>query len=564
MLNWNKFKYFYLLTLWMPLLGAVNPINIQISGIEGEVLLNVQHRLNELYKDKALINESPSELTTQIARAMYPYGFFNPQIILSQENKIVHIIPGRQMLITSLLVKLTGEGANNPKMQDAVNTLPIKTGQPLNNTQYEDAKEKLSTTAESLGYLHATFEKSEIIIDQQQYTAKITLLFNTGPQYYYGQIRFEPTYISPKLLHRYVPFNYGQTYSTEQILTLNTNLAASGYFKTINIKPMATKNHHVPIDISLQPSNRFSYTLGAGYGTDTGPRGLAGLHIIPINRLGHKFNAIAQGSLQENTLQAQYIIPGFNPVIDNYSISGGATNLDYNIGRSNALLLTLAQQHVLTDYQRILSINGLHERFFYKGKSHTAESRLFYPKAILSWNKTTDRLFSPSGYNITINGLAAAQPLLSSVNLAQIAIDAKAAITIDPIRTRLYLHTIQGTTQINNVDKIPISIAQLLGGAANLKGYNYNSIGPGKIISYSGVEIQKETFKKWYLLGFLDSGDVYNPNSSQFKYDMGIGLMWVSPIGPIKVAVAQAVDNHLSRLSEHTPRLVINMGPDLS
>jgi translocation and assembly module TamA len=148
--------------------------------------------------------------------------------------------------------------------------------------------------------------------------------------------------------------------------------------------------------------------------------------------------------------------------------------------------------------------------------------------------------------------------------MAQIAIDGKAAITFRPIKTRVYLHAIQGLTQVNNVNQIPLSLAQLLGGAGNLKGYNYNSLGPGKIISYGGVEIQKETFKKWYLLGFVDGGDVYKPIVRDFKYDIGIGLMWVSPVGPIKVGIAQAVTHNLNRDQGRSPKIVINMGPDLS
>ena len=222
--------------------------------------------------------------------------------------------------------------------------------------------------------------------------------------------------------------------------------------------------------------------------------------------------------------------------------------------------MSLTQQHVVSHYQRILSINGLSDRYNYTGQNKITES-LLYPRAIFSWNKTTDPLFSPSGYNVTINGLAANKVFLSQVNMAQIAIDGKAAITFDPIRTRLYFHGIQGVTQINNVDHIPLSLAQLLGGSGNLKGYNYNSLGPGKVITYGGVELQKETFKKWYL---VDSGDVYNPSESDFKYDVGIGLMWVSPVGPIKVGVAQAVTHSLNRLQGNSPKLVINMGPDLS
>jgi len=118
-------------------------------------------------------------------------------------------------------------------------------------------------------------------------------------------------------------------------------------------------------------------------------------------------------------------------------------------------------------------------------------------------------------------------------------------------------------TQISNIDNLPLSLAMLLGGADNLKAYSYNSIGPGKILSFLSMEVQKETFSKWYLIGFLDSGDVYNPSQKLFKYDAGIGLMWVSPVGPIKVGVAQAVDNHFQRIEGRNPKLVINMGPDL-
>jgi translocation and assembly module TamA len=374
----TKLKQLLLLICCIPLLSATKLITIQIRGIQGSVLLNVERRLTELYQDKSIFNEPIDALQLQVEKAMYPFGYFQPHVEIMPGNKNtglrLHINPGPQMRITTLSVSVKGEGATNLKIKQTIKDLPIKAGQPLNNTKYEDAKEKLSNVAENQGYLHAAFEKAEILIDKQQYTAKITLLFNTGPQYYFGQIRFDPTYISPALLRRYLPFNYGQPYSTEQILALNTNLAASGYFSSVNVKPIVAKEQHVPININLQPSKRITYSLGAGYGTDTGPRGLAGLHIIPVNRSGHKFNAIAQGSLQENALQAQYLIPGRNPVIDNYGISGGATNLNYNSGDSNAVLLSLTQQHVLTNYQRILSINALHDRYNYTGNGKLSES----------------------------------------------------------------------------------------------------------------------------------------------------------------------------------------------
>lgn len=343
---------------------------------------------------------------------------------------------------------------------------------------------------------------------------------------------------------------------------MNNSLSGSGYFNSVLVKPQITDVQSVPVLVHLQTVSKYNYTLGAGYGTDTGVRGRAGLNIIPVNKQGHKFHALAQGSFTQNALQAQYIIPGKNPVYDQYSVTGNFSNLNYTTGYSNALLVSLAQQHKIESFKRILSINSLYESFHYILQTNNYQHML-YPKAAFSFNKTTNPLFSPSGYSITLNVLGANHFTLSKISFFQSSIDAKAALMIESWHLRLYGHTIQGVTATNNIDKLPLSLALLLGGADNLKAYSFNSIGPGRIITYTGFEIQKEIKKNWYLIGFADSGDVYNPIPQFTKYDAGGGLMWVSPIGPIKVGLAQPVTHGLQRVGGSSPRLVVNMGPDL-
>lgn len=556
--------------LWiLPLLACASvasSMNFQIRGVQNDVQKNIELRLTELFEQKSLQQETPQTLQHEVAQAMYPYGYFKPHITVrygkTKKTLLIDVMPGPQMQISSLNIQVEGEGQFNPKIAKAARSLPLKLGQPFNNTDYEAAKERLLNAAEHAGYLRAAFSTSEVLIDKQRYTARIKLIFNTGQQFYFGQVKFDPTYLHPKFLHRYVPFHDGQPYSTDAVLDLESNLSASGYFKSVTVRPDIDRARRVPINIHMQQANRINYSLGIGYGTDTGPRGRAGVHIVPVNRSGHKFNAIAQGSLLQSALLAQYLIPGKNPVTDNYSLTARLSNLDYNIGNSNAFLLSLAQQHVTTNYQRVISINALNERYTYSGVPRTSKT-VFYPQISLTWRHATDPLFSPSGYNITLTGFAAAKALLSDINTGQITGDAKAAFTVEPIRTRFYFHAIQGVTQISQINDLPLSLAMLLGGAENLKAYRFNSIGPGKIMSYAGIEIQKETVDKWYLLGFFDSGDVYQPSLKNFQYDAGIGLMWVSPIGPIKVSVAQAIHQDFSRVQGRNPKLVINMGPDL-
>jgi translocation and assembly module TamA len=416
--------------------------------------------------------------------------------------------------------------------------------------------------AEHQGYLHASFDKAEVLIDKEKDTSSITMIFNTGMQYFFGQIRFDPTYISPELLHRYVPFQFGQPYSTDQILALSDSLSGSGYFKSVSVKPADNGEQSIPVNVHLEPAARINYSLGLGYGTDTGIRGRAGMHVVPVNRLGHKFNAIALGSFNENSIQTQYIIPGKKPLVDQFEINSSLTNLHYDAGYSNSLLLSLAKRHNLPNFQRVLSINNLYERFNYSYQPKE-EKFSFFPKASFTWLNKSEQLFSPNGYNVTVNGFIANRSLFSALNFAQTSVDAKAALTLEKLRTRLYFHSMYGITQIKDINQFPLSLALLLGGSTDLKGYDFKSIGPGKTLVYGGFELQKETKKNWYLIGFLDAGDVYDPDVRLLKKDVGIGVMWVSPIGPIKIEIAQRIEANFNQFSHKNPKLVINMGPDL-
>lgn len=549
------------------LLGATNQSQIIIQGIGGELQSNVESRLKTLTKNNVLTSQTDDELKQQIANALYPFGYFKPDIIIQQRNNTVlriTINQGSPLYITHLSVGVIGEGKNNLYINKALRHLNIKQGELFNSKQYESAKQELIDAAEHEGYLHASFDKEEVLIDKAKYTSSITLLLNTGSQYYFGQVQFDPGTISPELLHRYVPFAQGQPYSTDQILAFNSALSGSGYFKSVSIKPQINAaDHIIPIDVHTQPVPRKNYSLGLGFGTDTGVRGRLGYHIIPVNRYGHKFNLVALGSLKENSLQAQYVIPGRNPLTDQYDVLGNLSTLNYNAGYSNSFLLSFAQRHNETSFQRVLSLNGLYERFNYQNQLVRQEKLSFFPKATFTWLYRQNQLFSPNGYNLTLSGLTANKAVLSEISFTQVLINAKAAAYIEPLRTRIYLHGIQGFTQIDDIDQMPLSLAQLLGGADNLKGYSYNSIGPGKIMSYAGIELQKETIKNWYLIGFLDTGDVYKPSFKSWQNDVGAGLMWVSPVGPIKIGVAQPVNSRLNPVSGQKPRLVISMGPDL-
>jgi translocation and assembly module TamA len=527
----------------------------EIKGIEGAPLANVTQRLTELLKS----NTTPSEqkIRQETQEALYPYGYFQSQINIFAKK--IEIQPGPLLRIKEIHLSITGMGAHDIKLSEARFRFPLHPGMPFKTPSYETAKIELLSIAEQEGYLHAHYEKSKVYIDLQENTALIELNLNTGRRYFFGSVTFEKQpYLSDDFLARFVSFDSQTPYSSEAVEKLTTDLSKSGYFKSVDITPEESENS-VPLKIKLKPVDRTNYTLGVGYGTDTGPRGRAGLHLTPVNTQGDTFNAIAQGSVSQNAFQMQYLIPGKNPMREHYSINGGFTNLNYTSGSSNGVLASIADLYEYRLFQSALSLNGLHERYTYTGQPRSEEN-LFFPKILLTLRKISDELFSATGYNISLSAYASSKNILSTVSMAFASVDAKAAYTLEKTRTRLYAHGIQGFLGIGDIYQLPLSLAQLLGGAENMKAYSFNSIGPGKVLTYAGLELQQETFQNWYLVGFYDAGRVYKPTLASFQQDLGLGVMWRSPVGPIKVLLAQPTG---ASWNGRGLRIVINMGPDL-
>lgn len=562
----KKLVVLLLSIFFVPVVFSARPEPFTITGLHGKVLSNVEIRLRELSAKQSLDTLDIPFLENHIHQAVQPYGYFKSSLHIqknAQNTLVIQITPGPQMRITTLIIRVEGEGKVHPEIVSALKNLSLKEGDPLLTERYNKAKESLLHAAENAGFLRSHFVKSEMVIHLDSYTSAITLILETGPLFRFGKVQFDANHLSPDFLHKFIPFTENETFTANQILAFNSQLSNSGYFKSvlINPKPAESTDTSVPIAVITESLPRYNYNFSAGYGTDTGPRGRAGLSVIPVNPQGHILNLFGQGSFTENTAQAQYLIPGTNPVQDKYSFTGALSSLNYDSGYSNSLLFSAGHMHNQPWFQRNLSLNALIEKFHYQEKSGTRQALLF-PKASFSVKNISDSLFSPSGYHVSLDISGARKNVLSTLDYMQATLDAKAALMIEPIDTRLYMHGLLSQTLTPDIDTLPLSLAVLLGGTQDMKGYAFNAIGPGRTIAYAGLEIQKSIIPKWYLSGFIDAGKVSHPTLPAL-YDAGLALLWISPLGPIKVGLAQPVNNHFQRQENTHPRLVINMGADL-
>lgn len=543
---------------------AATKIDFQIKGVDGVLLANVQSRLQEFSQSTTDTHELEAALPSQIAQSLYPYGYFSPEIQIhpiTKDKFLIQVQTGPLMRIRTLTLRIIGQGKNNALLLQAIQTFPLHQNDVFNSLLYEKAKRSLILAAEREGFLHASFDEAKVLINKKEHSATVHLVLNTSFRFYFGSTTFSQSLVSDSLLHRYMPFQEGMPYSNKALLAFNRALSQSGYFKDVMVLPKISDKPFVPIDVVLVPAMRKTYAFGLGYGTDTGPRGRVDFRMSPVNHFGHQFTASILGSMKENRFLLDYAIPGAHPLVDRYNLMSSFSTLNYASGYANSLLATAAARHVVPQFQRILSVNELYERFNYQD-APKEDIHAFFPKATFAFINRKEGLFSPSGYHLTLTGLAAHKSFLSNLSFSQVALDTKAALTWEPLRMRFYFHSLVGFTKVDDIYRFPLSLALLLGGADTMKAYSLNAIGPGKTVYYGGFEVQKETWDKWYLTGFIDRGTSFNPIPRNWLTDYGVGLMWLSPVGPIKIGLAQAVDNHWAWQKDGW-HLVINMGPDL-
>ena len=100
-----------------------------------------------------------------------------------------------------------------------------------------------------------------------------------------------------------------------------------------------------------------------------------------------------------------------------------------------------------------------------------------------------------------------------------------------------------------------------------MRGFAYESLGPradngdvigGRHLATGSLEYDHPITEKWHLAVFTDGGNAFNNvNDFEIRRSAGFGIRWRSPLGPIRLDLARAVDEHRDW------RVHLSMGPDL-
>ena len=329
------------------------------------------------------------------------------------------------------------------------------------------------------------------------------------------------------------------------------------------MQPDANSNE-VPVNIALTPRKHHRFSLGLGYGTDTGARTKVGWEVPRVNRRGHRFNTEARLTEVGFSVRAHYRVPVLNPRTDQIIYSSGVINEKTDTSDSTVRTIGASLNRSRAAWRESVSITYQQEKFVVG--NDRGQSLLIMPGA--NWSRTWGRnfIYTLDGLRFDIGLRGASQQLASDTSFAQLQGGIK-AITPLGSRNRIITHGRLGGTWTQAFHQLPSSVRFFAGGSQSVRGYSYQSLGPvdgsgvivgGKNLMVGSIELEHSLSDKWGVAAFYDAGNAIDNIDDKLERGAGIGWRWRSPIGPVRFDLASAISR------DGRPwRLHINIGPDL-
>lgn len=552
MKNFYRFCFFCLLTGFSFNVTAV--VNFEVKGIEdSKAIANLKVFLNGLSVPEHADNETYLNEVIKVSKeSLIALGYYQAKATTSvtgddkKQTVTVDIKLGTRTSIVTLDLRLTGEALTDRNFQKLLLNFPIKEGQFLDHGVYESAKSSFRSLAQRYGYFDARYKKSSVEVTQKDNSAVIHLWFDSGIRYQFGELIFDTETPADQFISSLLNFNVSDPFDIGLLNEFNQDLNETGYFKSITILPeMKKKNgRQIPLHVITYMQPEDSFNAGIGFSTDEGVRGKFRWTRPWINQYGHSFETNITASVPKQEASATYKIPLEDPLYNFFSIQGGYKVLDQNDTDTQQYVVGFNRHWRLdNDWLRTIYIR-------FDNESGTQGEQEFSTALILP-GISFSRVRSKGGINIDWGDKQlvyfefANESLLSTDDVVKIYGQSKIIRTYSG--HQFVASAEAGAILSDSIYNVPSSMRFFTGGDQSIRGYDYEEIAPrdssddligGSYLATASVEYRFPIAQKWKIAAFTDLGTATDDFSEDLSIGTGLGVVWASPVGPIRFYVA--------------------------
>jgi translocation and assembly module TamA len=610
----------YLVNLTLGIAWFATPafagITVEVRGVEEEIRLNVLAYLSfERYKNsKELTPEFVERLQERSERevrsALRPFGYYEASVTSSVEREeraneqdykvTINVTPGEPVVVDNVYVRVTGPGANDENFTRITGNPPIRKGQRLNHSRYEELKGGLLRAAANYGYLDARMVRNEMRVDPASRVADIDISFETGERYRFGATTIKQDAIEESLVRRFLRYHQDEPFNATELLRTQFALDDSLYFSTIEVQPEERNRdeHIVPISITAEPNRKSRFDFGVGYGTDTEVRGLAAWENRRVNRRGHRFRTEIRAAALDQSIDARYIVPVGDPATERFTLQLTGQHQRLADVDSRSLNFMPNFTHVVDSWigrniqwQRVSYVELLREHSEFIESNTQQDQTLLIPGVSFSLvprGYLGESLFSRTLF-LEVRGSHSA--LGSDSDFLQVRASAERVFDFKPralAKWHVLLRGDIGATALSKTSDLATTQRFFAGGDRSVRGFGPRDLSPvrqvvnefnvpqfnddgtpklekigGKHMFAGSVELIRDIGKSWAVAVFGDAGNAFDSFSDPLMYSVGVGVRMRLPAVSVGIDVAQALTTPVGDTSRPGPRLHLNFSPKL-
>ncbi|HEX2343625.1 MAG TPA: BamA/TamA family outer membrane protein [Vicinamibacterales bacterium] len=546
------------------------------------------------YFNRAQFDADLKRITAFYADRGYPDArVVSTDVDLNKEqNEVklrIRIDEGQPIVVEE--VRLTGfEKIPEDHLKQLRKQIPLKPGRSRDLALVQVSRERALDELRDHGHPYAHVQVTEGSGTQPRQVV-ITYAAEPGPAAVYGPIEIVGnTSVGDNVIRRMLTYKPGELFRLGQLQESQRRLYGLQLFEFVNVDSVESGQQlaEVPTRATITEGKHRKLTFGFGYGTEEKVRGTIDWRHVNFYGGARTAGVEAKWSSLDRGVRLNFVQPYFFSPNLSFSASGQgwfsnepSYTLDTLGGRAT-VSYQFAGAGPRSSRPALTTMSGsfIHERESYTIPPETLldltfrddlialglDPRTLRGKGVLAGvafdfqrNTTGNILDARRGYLAALHVEKVGHWLSGDFNYYQVNVEARHYLTIGDrfvIANRARLGSLDGPNPIDDLkcqqdnlfrECIPFFKRYFLGGSTSLRGWGRFEVGPlsGSGLPLGGFSMMELTSELrvplWRSLGgvvFVEAGNAFERswqiNFDDLRADAGVGLRYLTPIGPIR------------------------------